>query len=52
MPDLGGDDLGEGGLVALALGLMVPRRAIAAAGRVDPDLAGIEHAEAEDVAVA
>ena len=31
--------------------LIVPRRAIAAAGRVHPDFAGIEHAEAENVAI-
>ena len=48
--DLGGEDLGKGGGVALALAdgtEACDRRA----RRVDADLAGIEHAEAEDVAV-
>jgi hypothetical protein len=49
-PELLGDDLGEGRLVALALGLDAdPRDHLA--GRVDPDLARVEHLDAQDVEV-
>ena len=48
--DLGRDDLGPGGLVALALALGAhPRDPLA--GRMDADLAGIEHRNAENVAI-
>ena len=50
-PELGGDDLRVGRLVALALRLGA-EPADAAAGRMDADLGGIEHRDAEDVAVA
>ena len=50
MPDLGGEDLREGGGVALALADGAETRD-GRAGGMDADLAGIEHAEAEDVAV-
>ena len=49
--DLGRQDLGVGGLVRLALALGAEPRDRAAGG-MDPDLAGIEHADAQDVAVA
>ena len=48
--ELLGDDLGERRLVALALGLDAdPGQDLA--GRMDPDLARIEHLQAEDVEV-
>ena len=48
--DLGRDDLRPGRLVALALALRAHARD-ALAGRMDADLAGIEHRNAEDVAI-
>ena len=48
--ELLGDDLGEGRLVALALRLDAePGEDLA--GRMDPDLARVEHLDAEDVEV-
>src|SRR5262249_60208046 len=49
--ELGRDDLRVGRLVALALRLGA-EPADAGAGRVDADLGGVEHGDAEDVAVA
>ncbi len=48
-PELGGDDLGVGGLVALPLRFGA-EPANAAAGRMDADFRGIEHGDAENVA--
>ena len=48
--ELLGDDLGVGRLVALALRLRAEARH-RLAGRVDPQLAGVEHLDAEDVEV-
>ena len=48
--ELLGDDLGEGRLVALALGLDADAGEDLA-GRMDPDLARIEHLDADDVEV-
>ena len=51
MPSLGRDDLGIGRLVALPLRLGA-EPADAGAGRMDADLGGVEHGDAEDVAIA
>ena len=50
-PELGRDDLGVGGFVALALRLGAEARDHTAGG-MNADLGGVEHRDAEDVAVA